>query len=200
MTQLALSSFLNANSPAVDVDIDTDGRGKGGGRPSYPHNTKSIVHVSSIAAQVTPLNAPLYNASKHAINGLVRSLAALEQRVGVRVVAVAPGVVKTPLWTEDPGKLKAIDEGVDEWVTPEEVAAVMLALVERGEIASGEGEEMIEIKGGSILEVSKGRVRDVKAFDDPGPVGRPGNTAGAMGKLEDEVWETLGREGWGSVP
>jgi 3-hydroxybutyrate dehydrogenase len=197
MTQLALSHFLSAHSPDVDGDADAGG---GGGKPSYPRNTKAIVHVSSIAGQATPLNAPLYNASKHGINGLVRSLAPLERRVGVRVVAVAPGVVKTPLWTEDAGKLRAIDEGVDEWVTPEEVAAVMLALVERDEIASGEGKEMIGIKGGSILEVSKGRVRDVKAFDDPGPVGRPGNTAGAMGKLEDEVWETLGREGWGSVP
>ena len=30
----------------------------------------------------------------------MRSLAPLEEKVGIRVVAVAPGVIKTPLWTE----------------------------------------------------------------------------------------------------
>ena len=54
----------------------------------------------------------------------------------------------------------------------------------------------MEIKGGSVVEVSRGRGRDVKAFNDPGPGTAAGNTVSGMGVLEDEVWELLGGEGW----
>lgn len=83
---------------------------------------KRVVITSSIAGQIGNLNTPLYVAAKHGINGFVRSLASLEGRTGIRVNAVAPGVIKTPLWMEAPEKLKFIKEGVDEWATPEEVS------------------------------------------------------------------------------
>jgi 3-hydroxybutyrate dehydrogenase len=60
----------------------------------------SIVHISSVAGQRSASPTPLYNASKHAISGFVRSLRGLEKRFGIRVSAVAPGLIKTPLWTE----------------------------------------------------------------------------------------------------
>ncbi len=141
----------------------------------------------------------MYNASKHAINGFVRSLAPLEAQLGIRVAAVAPGVVKTPLWTDHAEKLKAVGKS-DEWVTPEEVADVMRKLVDADKTAEelGGNGEMIKIQGGSIVEVSCKRVRDVQAFNDPGPHGRAGNTASNMGALEDEVWSALATKGWGT--
>jgi 3-hydroxybutyrate dehydrogenase len=184
VTQLAISHFLAADPPAS------------------VHNPKTVVHVSSIAGQTSPLPAPIYNATKHAINGFVRSLAPLEARLGIRVAAVAPGVVKTPLWTEHAEKMKAVGSK-DAWVTPEEVAEVMVALVDKDEIGGVAGDldkgEKIPIKGGSILEVSKGRVRDVQAFNDPGPGDRPGNTASNMGQLEEDVWNALETKGWGTL-
>jgi 3-hydroxybutyrate dehydrogenase len=73
-------------------------------------------------------------------------------------------VVKTPLWTEHAEKMKAVGSD-DAWVTPEEVAEVMLALVEKGEIGNVAGDldhgGKIAIRGGSILEASRGKVRDV---------------------------------------
>jgi NAD(P)-dependent dehydrogenase (short-subunit alcohol dehydrogenase family) len=96
---------------------------------------RQVVHVSSIAGQTSPLPVPMYNATKHAINGLVRSLAPLEARLGIRVAAVAPGVVKTPLWTEHAEKIKAVG-AKDAWVTPEEVAEVMVALVDKDEMGN----------------------------------------------------------------
>lgn len=148
----------------------------------------------------------IYNCTKHAINGLVRSLAPLEEKIGIRVAGVAPGVIKTPLWTEHPEKLKAVDPTSDEWVTPEDVAEVMLALITETEVStdlhalreSGKGESIV-VKGGTILEVSLGAVRDVQVYNDPGPLGRPGNTAKNMHVLADEAWETLATEGWGKV-
>jgi NAD(P)-dependent dehydrogenase (short-subunit alcohol dehydrogenase family) len=184
VTQLAISHFLAADPPAS------------------VKNPKTVVHVSSIAGQTSPLPVPMYTATKHAINGFVRSLAPLEARLGIRVAAVAPGVVKTPLWTEHAEKMKAVG-AKDAWVTPEEVAEVMVALVDKDEIGSVVGEldkgQKIPISGGRILEVSKGRVRDVQAFNDPGPGDRPGNTVSNMGELEDDVWNALGSKGWGTL-
>lgn len=62
----------------------------------------SVVNVSSIAGQLPAFVTPMYAASKSAINGFVRSLGELEKRFGIRVTAVAPGIIKTPLWLENP--------------------------------------------------------------------------------------------------
>ncbi|KAK9618583.1 hypothetical protein V6Z96_000576 [Aspergillus fumigatus] len=180
-TQLAISHFL---------------RNRSSKRP------KHIIHISSIAGQSPALAAPIYVATKHAINGLVRSLAKLDSKFGIRVTAVAPGVIKTPLWTDHPEKLKMVDDKADEWVTPEEVAEVMLALIQQDSVSeiigdkSGHGTQF-PVQGGTILEVSKS-VRAVSPFNDPGPAGRRGNTVSDMAKVEDEVYDLLSTEGWGA--
>lgn len=188
VTQMAISHFLAASPP------------------SSPSNPKSIVHIASIAGQTASLPFPLYHASKHGVQALVRSLASLEQSHGIRVTAVEPGVVKTPLWTDNPEKMQIVSEGSDAWVTPEEVAQVMLACVKDAEIDSvprdrggtGRKEEMIPIQGGSCLEVLAGTVRDVPMFNNIGPyaTGRPGATVSDAAKLLDEVQGLL-KPGWG---
>ncbi|KKY14623.1 putative beta-xylosidase [Phaeomoniella chlamydospora] len=95
-----------------------------------PSNPKRIVHISSVAGQMPNFNAPIYGASKFAISGFVRSLAPLDGGLGVRVTAVAPGIVRTPLWTEHPEKMVYLDQEQDGWVTPEEVAEAMLRCAE----------------------------------------------------------------------
>ena len=140
----------------------------------------------------------------------MRSLAPLDKRLGVRVTAVAPGVIKTPLWTEHPEKLKLIAKE-DKWVTPEFVAEVMTLLVEQEVvevdvggmgIASGlstgdarEGTKKVAVEGGMILEVAKGKVRLVEQFNDPGPSGE-GNTAGNMSVADEEIFRRLGSGEW----
>jgi NAD(P)-dependent dehydrogenase (short-subunit alcohol dehydrogenase family) len=57
----------------------------------------SIVLVSSAAAQVGLVNHEAIAAAKAGIEGLVRAAAASYARYGVRVNAVAPGLVRTPL-------------------------------------------------------------------------------------------------------
>lgn len=127
----------------------------------------------------------------------MRSLAPLDRRFGVRVTAVAPGVIKDPLWTENPEKLRLVAKE-DAWVTPEFVADAMAALVERDciEVEAGAGTETVDVAGGMILEVAKGRWRVVQQFNDPGP-SEEGNTVGNMSLAEEEIFEGLGSGSWG---
>lgn len=163
---------------------------------------KHIVHISSIAGQNPAFAAPIYSATKYAINGLVRSMAKLDELFGIRVTAVAPGVIKTPLWTDHPEKLKMVNDTADAWVTPDEVATVMLALVQQDQVSetigdrSGQGHQFA-VQGGTILEVSK-TVRAVTPYNDPGPGNRPGNTASDTQTVIDEAIGLLRQRGWGT--
>ncbi|KAJ8121609.1 hypothetical protein ONZ43_g1980 [Nemania bipapillata] len=177
-TQMALSLWLHPPSNP----------NKGPSKVSMS-NPKRIVHISSVAGQLGSFQAPIYGASKFAITGLVRCLAPLEEHVGVRINAVAPGIVRTPLWTEHPEKSRYIDPNRDAWVTPEEVAAAMLRCIVDPEMTSG-----------TILEVGKDTTRRVMAFNDPGPDLDPkgGMVGGNRGKAINDVLGWLGdKEIWG---
>lgn len=69
--------------------------------------------------------------------------------MNIRVVGVAPGIVKTPIWTAD--KVPYVDEKVDKWVSPRDVAVVMLKMVQ--------DKEMV---GGTIMEVGFNQTRKVE--------------------------------------
>ncbi len=61
----------------------------------------SIVNISSVAGLLGIANRAAYNASKHGLIGLTRTLAAEWGGRGVRVNAVCPGWVKTEMDLED---------------------------------------------------------------------------------------------------
>ncbi len=141
------------------------------------------MHISSVAAQAAVLPVPIYAASKHAVSGFVRSLADLERSLNIRVNAVAPGRVKTSLWTAD--KLAWVDEDADDpWVTTEQVAQTMLDLVTKPENV-----------GGTVLEVGVDGVRSVQELNDPGPQGRGHsvqNIAGVVKNVYGLIKENFG--------
>jgi len=171
-TQLAISYFLNPTNAADKASSS---------------NPKRIVMTSSIAGQIFGIPTPLYIASKHAISAFARSMGDLEEKVGIRVNCVAPGVVRTPLWYENPEKMRMVNEEVDKWVTPEEVAEVMVRLMEDQDLV-----------GGTILEVGKGSTRVVPPFMNPGPAGE-GMSAENAGILVEEAYAQLGTKGWGQT-
>jgi NAD(P)-dependent dehydrogenase (short-subunit alcohol dehydrogenase family) len=69
----------------------------------------SIVNVSSAAGQMGVPGLAQYSAAKHGVIGLTRSAALECARSGIRVNAVLPGIVRTPMLQRFAGG----DEGVD---------------------------------------------------------------------------------------
>ncbi|KIV90669.1 hypothetical protein PV10_05301 [Exophiala mesophila] len=144
-----------------------------------------ILNITSLAAQFALFSQPLYAASKAAVSSFTRSLAPLQHEFGIKVVAVAPGMVQTPLWTNNPDKMKAITAD-DVLITPEELAMVMLDLVQND-----------EYQGGTVLEALKYKTRKIEV-GSPLPSG-PGSTMSNMGLIHDETIELLRMESVGNV-
>jgi NAD(P)-dependent dehydrogenase (short-subunit alcohol dehydrogenase family) len=71
-----------------------------GSDPSLKGPKGRIVMISSVAGKSgNPLSGP-YCASKHAIEGLSESLRRELMLFGIDVIIVAPGAVKTPIWSK----------------------------------------------------------------------------------------------------
>ena len=71
-----------------------------GSDPSLKGPKGRVVMISSVAGRSgNPLMAA-YSASKHAIEGLSESLRREMMLFGIEVVIIAPGAVKTPIWSK----------------------------------------------------------------------------------------------------
>jgi NAD(P)-dependent dehydrogenase (short-subunit alcohol dehydrogenase family) len=95
----------------------------------------AIVNTASIAGLVGAHRMPAYVASKHGVAGLTKAAALEYAKAGIRVNAVCPGVIRTPMverffFTRHPraeARLTAF-EPIGRLGTPEEVAAAVLWL------------------------------------------------------------------------
>ncbi|TPX10395.1 uncharacterized protein E0L32_008614 [Thyridium curvatum] len=126
------------------------------------HKKKGVVLiVGSLAGYAPNFTAPLYVASKHAVTGFTRSLASLDEIADIKVVACAPGMVYTRIWTDAPKAMEEynITEGI--CAQPSEIADGMLSLVESSQWPAG-----------TVLEVTKGQAwRNVPTFNADPPAG-----------------------------
>lgn len=92
-------------------------------------NTASVLGLVGIEGGLAP-----YVAAKHAVVGLTRAAALEQARSGVRVDAIAPAVVDTPLFrsglgaTEESAQAAKELHPVKRFGTPEEVASFVLYL------------------------------------------------------------------------
>ncbi|RDW94818.1 NAD(P)-binding Rossmann-fold containing protein-14 [Coleophoma crateriformis] len=96
-----------------------------------------ILCVASLAGFQGTFSAPLYCATKHAVIGFVRSLAELERLEGIKVVGIAPGLVRTPLWTDYPEKMEQFGYTMASSITAEDVAKAMADAITDGKVLGG---------------------------------------------------------------
>ncbi len=96
----------------------------------------SIVNVSSVAGLLGVADRAAYNASKHGLIGLTRTLAAEWGGRGVRSNAVCPGWVKTEMDEEDQASGGYTDEDITgrtpmgRFASPEDIAAAVAFLAD----------------------------------------------------------------------
>ena len=109
------------------------------GRRMLEARSGSIVNVASIAGLVAVSDRAAYNASKHGLIGLTRTLAAEWGGRGVRVNAVCPGWVKTEMDAADQAGGSYADADITQRVPmgrfarPEDVARAIAFLADEAE-------------------------------------------------------------------
>ena len=120
--------------------------------PSIAKQGGAIVNVSSMVGDVGMAGASVYVASKHAVNGLTRSAALETARLGIRINAVAPGGVITPMLDRFTGSNKEVQAGfaqahpVGRLANPAEIARTILFLAS----------DAAEFMTGSVLTIDGG--------------------------------------------
>lgn len=111
----------------------------------------SIVNMASGAGLIGIPQTPIYSASKHAVLGLTKSAAIGYAKSGIRINAVAPGLVKTPMISEIKGefmeKLKSMHP-IGRIADPEEIAeAVVWLLSDKASFVVG---HTLSVDGGIV--------------------------------------------------
>ena len=106
----------------------------------------SIINIASLVATIGQHHATTYVASKGAVLSFTKALAVDEARHGVRVNAVSPGNIDTPLWQEavdqsaDPRRTRAEGEAAQpmgRMGTAEEVGRLCLFLAAEATFTTG---------------------------------------------------------------
>jgi len=123
----------------------------------------AVVNVSSVSGVIGTPRRAAYAASKGALDAMTRSLAIELGPKGIRVNAVAPGVVDTALWTKNkaiPGVVEGIEQQTPlrRWADAEDIADVIVFLASdaarmvTGETISADGgmARPLDLYGGAV--------------------------------------------------
>jgi NAD(P)-dependent dehydrogenase (short-subunit alcohol dehydrogenase family) len=108
----------------------------------------AIVNVSSVHAHATTPNVIPYAASKGAVEAMTRGMAVELQPRGIRVNAVAPGAVETPMLRSNPNIASGAEKLTGPIGAPEDLAAAICFLLS----------EEARFITGAVLAVDGGRL------------------------------------------
>jgi 3-oxoacyl-[acyl-carrier protein] reductase len=110
----------------------------------------SIINVSSISGKVGNIGQTNYSAAKAGIVGLTKAAAKEVGHVGVRVNAIQPGIIKTPMTDAMPERIREqrlTEVPLGRFGEPSEVASVVLFL----------GSALSSYITGGVIEIGGGR-------------------------------------------
>lgn len=114
------------------------------------HESGSLIHISSLWGQIGGSCEVVYSASKGAINAMVKALAKELAPSHIRVNAIAPGLVLSPMNSalpqEDLDAFKA-DTPLNNFVTPEDVAQAVLYLIHSPMVTG----QILAVDGGIVI-------------------------------------------------
>ncbi|WP_207540289.1 SDR family NAD(P)-dependent oxidoreductase [Sabulicella rubraurantiaca] len=108
----------------------------------------AVVHVSSVHAAATTANVAPYAASKGGLEALTRAASIEFTPRGVRVNAVAPGAVETPMLRANPNIASGVEKLEGPVGRPEQIAAAICFLLS----------EEAGFATGAVLSVDGGRL------------------------------------------
>lgn len=126
----------------------------------YAQGGGSVINTSSLAGHIGSQGLVAYTASKHAVLGMTKTAAMEGARHGVRVNAVSPGAVDTPMLhalasakqpdqTDEAMRRYAADSPNGRLATPEDIANAMLFLA--SDLSSHMSGQSLRIDGGRIM-------------------------------------------------
>jgi NAD(P)-dependent dehydrogenase (short-subunit alcohol dehydrogenase family) len=127
------------------------------GKQMLARQRGNIVNVASIAGLHGVIDRSAYNASKHGLVGLTRTLAAEWGSRGVRVNAVCPGWIKTEMDEADQGSGAYSDSDIinrvpmGRFAKPEDVARAIAFLAHEDSFINGVS---LPVDGGWIADAS----------------------------------------------
>jgi NAD(P)-dependent dehydrogenase (short-subunit alcohol dehydrogenase family) len=134
------AEFLETSDNEFERVISVNLRGvwncmKGELRQMIAQGSGSVVNCSSIGGLKGSKGRSAYSASKHAVIGLTRSVAIEYTSKGIRINAVCPGIIHTPMAVRvtknyDPEIVKQMvaQEPIGRFGEPEEIAAAVVWL------------------------------------------------------------------------
>lgn len=134
------------------------------GRQMLARGGGSIVNVASIAGLYAVADRAAYNASKHGLIGLTRTLAAEWGGRGVRVNAVCPGWVKTEMDARDQARAGYTDQDIERRVpmarfaSPDDIAQAIAFLADP-RLSGFVNGQCLTVDGGWTSDASWERLR-----------------------------------------